>query len=84
FIERLSDVRSLEAFLNEKEKDGWVVGEGFQEGTGRITSDFITGKDYLPTEAFNETGIDWKQVHPCPVKKFHRLKDEKIYSPPHI
>lgn len=84
FVERLSQIRTLESFLEEKEKDGWVVGEGFIEGKGGNRADFITGKDYLPTEAFTEDGIDWTQVQPCPVKNFHRLKDQRIYSPPHI
>lgn len=83
-IERLSQVRTLESFLNEKESEGWVVGEGFQESSKGQPADYITNKKYLPTEAFTEKGIDWSETYPCEVRKFHRAKNEKLYSPPHI
>ncbi len=83
-VNRLSTFRTLQDYLSGKEKDGWLVGEGFQESSKGKPAAYITGKNYLPTEAFTEDGIDWDEVIPCDVKKFHRAKDEKIYSPPHI
>ncbi|MBL7681816.1 MAG: N-6 DNA methylase [Flavipsychrobacter sp.] len=83
-VERLSKLRTLQSYLEEKENSGWVVGEGFQESEKGQPADYITGRDYLPTEAFSENGIDWKLVHKCEVTKFHRAKNSKLYSPPHI
>ncbi len=83
-IEKLSQIRTLESFLKEKEIAGWFVGEGFQESSKGQPATYITGKNYLPTEAFTEQGIDWQEVYPCDVEKFHRAKNEKLYTPPHI
>lgn len=83
-VQRLSQARTLNAYLKDKEKDDWVVGEGFQESAKGKPAAYITGKDYLPTEAFTEQGIDWQAIEKCQVKKFHRPKNEKIYTPPHI
>lgn len=83
-IERLSKLRTLGVFFEEKEKDGWKIGEGFIESSKGEKADYITGYPYLPTEAFLETGIDLDKVTLCEIEKFLRPRDKRIYSPPHI
>jgi len=84
-ISRLSNLRTIRDFLNEKKEEGWEWSDGFKiEGKKRVTADYITGKDFLPTNAFTEKGIDWSQVHPCIESKFERPRSYKIYTPPHL
>jgi len=84
-IERLKNLRTLNSFLNEKKKEGWVHGDGFKvEGKERFPSSNITGKDFLPTAAFREDGIDWTLVKPSLETNFERPRNAKIYTPPHI
>lgn len=85
-IDRLSKIRTLDRYINEKKGSGWVAGEGFIEGTKGKLADFITNKNYIPTESFTETGINWSEVSPCTIVKIQvpRTKNKKIYSPPHI
>jgi len=83
-ITNLSKHRTLGQFLNQKKQDGWIHGEGFIENKNGKPLDYITGHDFLPTEALSEDGIDFKQVKPCTVKRFHRRTNEKIFLGPHI
>lgn len=83
-IERLSRLRTLGNFLEEKKKSGWVKGEGFIENKNGKRLLYITGKDFLPTEAFTENGVNWSNVRPCNVEKFHRKTNEKVFTGPHL
>ena len=83
-IERLSELRTVGRFLNEKKYCGWIVGEGFIASEKGTPCDYINGKLFLPTKAFTEDGIDWNKTHVCMFDKFHRKRNKKIYTPPHI
>jgi len=83
-IERLADFPTLKNYLKNKKKKGWVSGEGFIEKGDKNVADYITGKDFLPTEYFTEKGIDYGQVKKCNIEYFHRPRKEKLYTPPHL
>lgn len=85
-LDKLSKLETLGEYLTEKElQDNWSVGEGFiEKGTDPKSAKYITGKQYLPSEAFTEDGIDWSKVHPCKIKLFKRPRKEHIYTPPHL
>lgn len=84
FLNRLKDLRTLEEFLTEKEKNGWIKGEGFIEKGDKNLADYITGKDFLPTMAFTQDGIDSKSIEPSNLKYFHRPRKTELYQPPHL
>jgi hypothetical protein len=85
-LERLSQFNTLGDFLAEKsEKDGWKIGEGFiEKGTNPKPAKYITGHQYLPSEALTEGAIDWNKVQPCKIKLFKRPREIDIYRPPHL
>lgn len=83
-LERLSKVRNLGDFLDDKKQDGWVTGEGFIEKGDKNRAEFITGKDFLPTESFTENGIEIAAVHKCKTLYFHRPRKKELYTPPHL
>jgi len=84
-VKRLSHLRTLGQFLKDRKKDGWRANEGFVEkGSNKKPADFITGKKYLPTEAFLEAGIQRGKIDYCHVQHFHSTGDPLIYKPPHI
>ncbi|MCI0470181.1 MAG: SAM-dependent methyltransferase, partial [Candidatus Aminicenantes bacterium] len=49
-------------------------------------ADYLTGKNYLPTEALTENGIDKSKIHILKEKYFHtnREKNKSIFKGPHI
>ncbi len=49
-------------------------------------ADYLTGKNYLPTEALTENGIDESQIHILKEKYFYtnREKNKSIFKGPHI
>lgn len=95
-INRLSNLRSLEEYLEEKKKkNGWKFGEGYiigHDGTkseeelikkGYKKADWITNKKTVLIDDFTEDGIGYsteKQEY------FYRSASSKqeIFSPPHI
>jgi hypothetical protein len=83
-MERLSNVRTLRNFLKDKRRDGWVSGEGFIENKNGVVAQYITGKNFLPTEAFAEDGIDWSQIAKCKTEKFQRKTSASIFHGPHL
>ena len=83
-IDKLSNLRTIKEFLDESSNDGWIAGEGFIENKKGNTVEYITGKDYLPTEAFTEDGIDWTQIHKCKIEKFQRRTNKMIFCAPHL
>ena len=49
-------------------------------------ADYLTGRDYLPTDALTEEGIDEKQIRKLEDKYFHRNREENksVFKGPHI
>jgi hypothetical protein len=83
-LERLSRVRTLDEFLEEKMNHGWEKGEGFIETGDKNLADYITDKDFLPTEFFTEKGIELTSLPKCDIKCFHRPRKKELYTPPHL
>jgi hypothetical protein len=78
--------QQIGTFLSEKEKsENWKVAEGFiEKGRNPKSASFITGRKYLPSEAFDEHGIDWSKVETCKIKTFYRKGSEAVYTAPHL
>jgi methylase of polypeptide subunit release factors len=83
-LEKLNNLRNLEEFLELKKKSGWVIGEGFIEKGDRNIAEYITGKDFLPTEYFTENGIQITTFPKCTLLYFHRPRKKELYTPPHL
>lgn len=83
-LTRLSELRTIGEFLDEKGKDGWVKGEGFIEKGDRNPAKYITNQDFLPTDSFIESGIDYRKIEKCEIEFFHRPRKEELYYPPHL
>ncbi|MBW8334443.1 MAG: N-6 DNA methylase [Prolixibacteraceae bacterium] len=84
-LERLAKFNSLRYYIESKQTDGWLKGEGFIDNP--LSGDpcnYITGKKYLPSKALSEDGIDESQITSCDIQKFHRPRNILIYTPPHI
>lgn len=91
-VSKLFSMRTLGKYLKEKEKYyNWFCGEGFQTYTQKNINyekvkkvDYLTGKKFLPTDAFTEEGIDETKIKLLEDKYFHRPRIQEIYKPPHI
>lgn len=83
-IERLSNQRTLKQFLKQKEKLGWVKGEGFIEKGDKNRAEYISGQDFLPTDSFTESGINTDSIIKCNLEYFHRPRKKELYTPPHL
>lgn len=98
-INRLSSFQTLECFLENKKNKGWVYGEGFAKSireseisveeieSGKYKkADYITGFETLPTEAFNNEGIDEDRINILKDEYFYRraYRNKKIFKAPHI
>ena len=81
---RLRDMRTLAKYLKDKKE--WKYGEGFIAGKGkkREPASFLTGKPYLPTKAFTDSGIDESKIIPLDEKLFISPKEEDCFTPPLI
>lgn len=82
--ERLAAIRTLNIYIEKNSGDEWIAREGFIEGKEGKPADYITGKDYLPTGALSEEGIDFNQITTCLIERFDTPSVKDIYSPPHI
>lgn len=81
--ERITKLRTLADFIQSK---GWEFGEGFiaaKKGADKKAS-FITGKRYLTTDAFTDTGIDESKLTICTDEYFKCPYSEKRFTPPMI
>jgi len=86
---RLQSMRKLENFVKQKE---WDYGEGFilgkeiekDEKVKRTPAPFLTGRPFLPTKAFTDTGVDETQITTIEETLFHTAYTESRYSPPLI
>lgn len=82
-VSRLSKMRTLESYIKSKKKDGWRKGQGFIEGDHTTyKADYITGKNFLPTESLTEDGIVLHDIVPCEAVYFSWPRNETIYTPP--
>ena len=98
-INKLSNFQTLKEFLDKRKKDGWVYGEGFAKSvkecdilneeisSGKYKrADYITGLETIPTEAFNNNGIDIGKIHILNDDYFYRraYRNKDIFKAPHI
>ncbi len=81
--QRLRKMRKLGEFVN---RDGWDFGEGFivADKMKRSPAPFLTGKPFLPTSAFTESGLDEKSIGTVKEKYFRSAYKESRYSSPLI
>ena len=83
-VDRLSNLRSIEDFINA---NNWAYGAGYQIGPINKqdkVAPYITGRPTLPTAALTENGVDENQINFETAEKFHRISDEKLFTPPHL
>ena len=83
-LTRLSELRTIDGFLEGKEKDGWIKGEGFIEKGDKNPANYITNQDFLPTDYFTENGIDYNGIRKCKLEFFHRPRKKELYTHPHL
>jgi len=85
-IRRLDNYSNLGNYLKEKvDKNDWVYSEGFIVWkNGKNKANYITGKPTLPAKAFKEDGIDDSELYIFKEENFDRVRDKRIYEPPHI
>ena len=77
----MAEMPSLRQFVEAK---GWDYGEGFIAATGgrREPAPWLTGKPFLPTRAFTESGIDESKITTVKETKFRSAYTESRYSAP--
>ena len=87
-INRLSTIRTLGNYLEmKKETDNWGYGGGYQIGSLNSIKEeapFITGHLSIPSEAFDNGGVDESKLFIENTRKFHSPKIPQIYEPPHL
>lgn len=78
---RMDGLPKLRDFL---EKMGWDYGEGFvlAETGNRQPAPWLTGKPFLPTNAFDDSGIDLSGISTVTAKRFRSSYSEARYSAP--
>ncbi|MGH7492238.1 MAG: HsdM family class I SAM-dependent methyltransferase [bacterium] len=79
--QRLRSMRTLAEYVKQQ---GWDYGEGFIAAkTGkREPAPFLTGKPFLPTAAFTDSGIDETQITVVEETHFRSAYTEARYSAP--
>ncbi len=83
-VNYLSGLTNFEKFLHGKKKIGWFYAEGYMVAGGGKPADWITDKNMVEAESFNENGIS--KIEKEVEKSFYRNleKNKKIFCPPHI
>ena len=79
--QRLRSMRTLAEYVKQ---DGWDYGEGFiaaKKGR-REPASFLTGKPFLPTSAFTDTGINESKIGIVEETHFRSAYTEDRYSAP--
>lgn len=79
--QRLRRLPTLAEFVETK---GWEYGEGFVVGSHGVPASHLTGKPYLPTDAFDECGINFDAIHPLQDELFYRPSIPERFTPPFI
>lgn len=78
---RMEAMQTLQTFIKKKK---WSYGEGFvlaETGDPQIAP-WLTGKRYLPTDAFDEDGIDESKITTIEATGFHRARTQIRYTAP--
>ena len=84
-IKRLSTYRNLKSFLKEKEDDfNWIYNEGFIVGNKKNFAPFLENKRTLPTDAFENDGINKDRLEDLSETFFEAPRREELYHPPLI
>jgi hypothetical protein len=81
---RLQNGRTLSQYVKSR---GWDYGEGFVAGgkkVKRTAARFLTGKPFLPTEAFTDNGIDESRISVVKETEFRSAYTPARYSDPLI
>lgn len=84
-VNRLSQVRNLGDYLEEKKKTcGWVYGEGYQVAKRTEEASHLTGKLMVETEDFTEEGILHTSIET--ETRFQRSREsiKEIFKAPHL
>lgn len=81
FVDRLKEFQTLGQYAREQ---GWDFGEGFIEAQkGKLQpAEHITGKDYLPSVALTEKGVDVSQITINTAKLFKTSYTSRRFTPP--
>lgn len=84
--QRLRNMRTLAKYINQ---EGWDYGEGFIAGKKRKNkketrkpAPFLTGKPFLPTEAFTDSGIDETRIGTVSETLFESPRKRERFTPP--
>lgn len=86
-VKRLSTFRpTLGEFVQAREERGWQFQVGWIGGKtyAHNTARHLTGKSYLPTDAFTEDGIDISQIAPLKLRYFDAPRTEEQFEPPFV
>lgn len=78
---KLAGMPKLRQFIEDK---GWEYGEGFvAANSGRLVkAGWLTGKPFLPTDAFNGDEIDQTRIGIVTQKEFRSAYSRKRFTPP--
>ena len=78
---RMDALPKLRQYLENR---GWDYGEGFvlANAGDRCEAPWLTGKPFLPTEAFTEAGIDESKIGIVTAREFRSAYTETRYSAP--
>ena len=78
---RMDELPKLRDFLT---KVGWDYGEGFvlAKTGNRQPAPWLTGKPLLPTNAFDDNGIDASKISTVTARRFRSAYSENRYSAP--
>jgi len=79
--QRLQSMRKLADYIKQQR---WDYGEGFIVGSGKKSALFLTGKDFLPTRAFTNVGINESEIRPLAKTRFESPRHENRFAPPLI
>jgi hypothetical protein len=81
-IQKFADLITIKEFID---KNNFIAGEGYIIGTGGTkSSSFMSGLPALPTEAFDEEGINYQALQVQKAKKFVKTSDDSLYKAPNI
>lgn len=82
-IQRLTRQRTLKEFVDDQ---GWEFGEGFiaAKKNANEVAPWITNRDYLPTDAFNNNGIDESKISRYNGEFFKTPYTASRFTPPMI
>lgn len=77
--QRSQNMRTLAEYVKQQR---WDYGDGFIVGNASKPAPFLTGKDFLPAEAFTADGVDETKIRPLTQTGFERPRSEELFTPP--